>query len=217
MTQIFLALAAALLVQQQTPVQSATGDAPPAGQELKAVEEYDVDLVTYGEAEAPVRAIAYVSPTCPHCAHFYNDVLPELQETLIASGELSLILRGLPTQPAAMSIGAMAVADCASDSDAVTDLVFAEQGRWFTEAQAGDPLGVLVEAGEAGGLDEDAVRACLSDEARLAEFQDAAIAAAQQYGLKGVPSFRINGQTYMADQLPDAAAWEDKVDALAAE
>ncbi len=217
MTQIFLTLAAALLVQQQTPVQSEIEAAPPMEQELKAVEDYDVDLVTYGVADAPVQAIVYVSPTCPHCAHFYNDVLPELQESLIDSGELSLTLRGLPTQPAAMSIGAMAVADCAGDSDAVTDLVFAEQGRWFTEAQEGDPIGLLVEAGEAGGLSQDDVRACLSDEARLAEFQDAAIAASQQYELKGVPSFRIDGETYMADQLPGAAAWEEKVGALTAQ
>ena len=29
-----------------------------------------------GAADAPVTIIEYASMTCPHCAHFHNDVLP---------------------------------------------------------------------------------------------------------------------------------------------
>src|SRR3954454_19014441 len=36
-----------------------------------------------GETGAPITIIEYASMTCPHCAHFENEVLPELKKKWI--------------------------------------------------------------------------------------------------------------------------------------
>ena len=37
-----------------------------------------------GDPDAPVTIIEYASLTCPHCAQFHNEILPELKERYIA-------------------------------------------------------------------------------------------------------------------------------------
>jgi hypothetical protein len=39
-----------------------------------------------GDPNAPVTVIEYASLTCPHCAQFHNEVLPDLKERYIATG-----------------------------------------------------------------------------------------------------------------------------------
>ena len=46
-----------------------------------------------GQTDAPITIVEYASMTCPHCAHFANDVLPELKKKWIDTGKAKLIMR----------------------------------------------------------------------------------------------------------------------------
>ena len=49
-----------------------------------------------GDPKAPVTLIEYASFTCPHCAHFDTQILPELKKKWIDSGKVKLIYRDFP-------------------------------------------------------------------------------------------------------------------------
>src|SRR5690606_12048568 len=49
-----------------------------------------------GAPEAPLVMIEYASMSCPHCAHFSNTVLPELEKKYIQTGKMKYILRQFP-------------------------------------------------------------------------------------------------------------------------
>ena len=39
-----------------------------------------------GDPKAPITLIEYASFTCPHCAHFHTQILPELKKKWIDTG-----------------------------------------------------------------------------------------------------------------------------------
>ena len=55
-----------------------------------------------GNPDAPITIVEYASLTCPHCAHFANDVLPELKKKWIDAGKVKLVLRDYPLDEPAL-------------------------------------------------------------------------------------------------------------------
>ena len=51
------------------------------------------DLVL-GDLNAPITMIEYASLSCPHCADFLLNTLPEIKKDYIDTGKLKLILSG---------------------------------------------------------------------------------------------------------------------------
>jgi protein-disulfide isomerase len=64
-----------------------------------------------GNPDAPITIIEYASLTCPHCAHFANEVLPELKKKWIDTGKAKLVLRDYPLDEPALR--AAMIARCA--------------------------------------------------------------------------------------------------------
>ncbi|MGB6730869.1 MAG: thioredoxin domain-containing protein, partial [Xanthobacteraceae bacterium] len=52
--------------------------------------------VWLGSEKAPVTIIEYASMTCPHCAHFEENTLPELKKRYIDTGKVHYTLRTFP-------------------------------------------------------------------------------------------------------------------------
>src|SRR3954471_4916052 len=51
------------------------------------------DDMVMGKATAPLVMVEYASMSCPHCAHFSANVLPQLEKTYIETGKMRYILR----------------------------------------------------------------------------------------------------------------------------
>src|SRR5688572_21990424 len=49
-----------------------------------------------GDAKASVLMIEYASFTCPHCANFHTQVLPELKKKWIDTSKVKLVYRDFP-------------------------------------------------------------------------------------------------------------------------
>ena len=155
--------------------------------------EIDVDKAmadrSIGKDDAPVTMIEYASLTCPHCAHFSNDLLPKLKPLLIDTGKVRLIYRDYPLDTFAMKAALMA--RCA-DPDKYFDLIeviFKNQERWVKNA---DPVKGLIQLGALAGMNEDYVKACMANEELqsgiLAKVQD----AQKNYKLDSTPTFIFN-------------------------
>lgn len=169
---------------------------------------------TLGNPKAPVVAIEYAAPMCPHCAHFNAEGIPILKAKYIDTGKVFYIFRVFPIgQP---DIAAESIARClpADNYFAFIDQLYRNQAKWDPEYGITDVQGGLVAQGRIAGLSGDQVLACIADKAKQARVMAVAQDAATRYGINGTPTFVINGEV----QTP-GAPWDDiktKLDSLLA-
>jgi protein-disulfide isomerase len=146
-----------------------------------------------GDPNAPVTMIEYASLTCPHCAHFHSEVLPELKERYIVPGKVRMIYRDFPLDQRALM--ASALAHCAGPERyfGFIDVLFQTQTSW---ARADDYVGALKRLGKLGGLSDEEMDACLSDEELTDGILRTRLDAQDEHEISSTPSFVIDGKTY---------------------
>ena len=146
-----------------------------------------------GNPNAPVTIIEYASLTCPHCAQFHTEVLPQLKERYIANGKVRLIYRDFPLDQTALA--AAALAHCAGPERyfSMLDVLFETQSNW---ARAGDPIAALKRLGKLGGLTEQEMAACLADEELTDGILRQRLAGQNEYDIGSTPTFIIDGKAY---------------------
>ncbi len=110
-----------------------------------------------GKDNAPVTIIEYASLTCPHCAHFDKEILPELKKRLIDTGKVRLIYRDFPLDAIALKAAMMARCLPADKYFDMIDVIFAQQDTW---AKAKDPLDGQQKLGSLAGMDAADFKSC---------------------------------------------------------
>src|SRR3954462_11465973 len=146
-----------------------------------------------GPANATVTMTEYASMTCPHCAAFNKDVFPKIKSEYVDTGKVRYVFREFPLDIKAAA-GSM-LARCIAKDDsgkyfAVIDMLFKQQNDWAMKNTAD----TLTRIGKQAGLSQEAVEACLKDQALLDK-----IAADQKYAsevlkVDSTPTFFINGE-----------------------
>ncbi len=144
-----------------------------------------------GSAEAPITIIEYSSLTCPHCAAFHADALPQIKETWIADGRARLVYRHFPL--GAVALRAAAVANCIEGARyfGFLDLLFKSQKRW---AKSGDPLKMLGQMARLAGLSQEKFEACANDEAEMDRILERRQDGVRTYGVNSTPTLIVNGR-----------------------
>jgi protein-disulfide isomerase len=145
-----------------------------------------------GDPKAPVTLIEYASFTCPHCAHFHTQILPELKKKWIDTGKVKLIYRDFPLDQVAAQ--AAQIAECAGNDRyfGVIDFIFRGQPTWAT---ASDPIAELAKPLRIAGLGEKEIKACLANEAKANEVV-ADRRGGETLGVNSTPTLFIDGQMY---------------------
>lgn len=157
-----------------------------------------------GRADAPVTVIEYASFVCSHCAHWHTTVLPTFKARFIDTGQVKLVFRNLPTNPAPVAARAAGIARCAVPSrffDVASTLMTAQAA-----IIAGGPLADWYAAGvAASGKTQAEIDACLADPATLDGIR-AEIAGANAAGVQGTPAFFVNGRAVADPSLEGLSA-----------
>jgi protein-disulfide isomerase len=163
----------------------------------------DLGETAIGDAAAPVTIIEYSSLTCPHCAAFHNDVLPELKQRYIDTGKVRLVLRDFPLDESALK--AAVIAHCAGPErqPQFVEVFFAQQQNW---ARARDPIAALKQLARLGGLGEAEIDACLADKDLESAVLQARLDGQQQFDIKSTPTFIIDGKVHTGNQTAEAFA-----------
>jgi len=132
-----------------------------------AAAQGDFEVKVLGDPNAPVEIREYSSLTCPHCASWHTDTLPQLRADYIDSGKAKLVYRDFPLDLRAWL--AAAVAHCAGPGSffAFLDVLYDEQERWAsapTDAAARRRLqeGGLAEMWREAGRNAEEVESLLS-------------------------------------------------------
>ncbi len=146
-----------------------------------------------GDPAAPITIIEYASLTCPHCAHFATDVLPELKREWIDTGKAKLILRDFPLDGPALR--AAMIARCAPPNRfyAFAETFFASQDKW---ALTNDYLEALARLAKLGGMGKDEFEACLKNTTLENRIVEQRLVASQQLDVTSTPTFFINGSKF---------------------
>lgn len=158
---------------------------------------------TIGDADAPVEVLEFSSLTCPHCAAFHAETLPDFKERFIDTGQVRLVLRDFPLDSRALD--AAALAHCAGPRYVpLVDVLFQQQSQW---ARAQDHIAELTKLAALGGMGPQQVRACLSDQALKDSILQERLEAQQEYAIRSTPSFVIDGEVYAGNRsVEDFAA-----------
>ncbi len=148
--------------------------------------------IALGKADAPVTIIEYSSLSCPHCAHFHKEVLPELKSEYIDTGKVRYVEREFPLNNSAFAGSVLARCLDPTRFYAFNDLLFSRQDEWAFKEDAIVPLRQF--AKQAGMTDAEFDK-CIDDEA----LQKKIIAVrnkGEKEGVRGTPTFFINGKIY---------------------
>jgi protein-disulfide isomerase len=162
-----------------------------------------------GSADAPVTIIEYSSLTCPHCAAFHNDVLPDLKERYIDTGKVRMVFRDFPLNEPA--VDAAVLAHCAGPDRYVgfLDVLFQTQESW---SLSNDPRGSLKQLGKLGGLSDSEMDSCFADESMVDGILQSRLVGQNEHKVQSTPTFVIDGETYAGSR--DIEAFAEIIDPL---
>ncbi len=170
---------------------AAAAGLPPVAlaQSAPAVAEMSV-----GDPNAPVTLVEYAMFTCPHCAAFAKDVMPQIKANYIDTGKVRLVFREVYFNKPALWAAMIARCAPADRYFGMVDALFSTQKSWAAESDEKAMLGKLYGIGRQAGLTDAQMDACMQDramaEALVADYQKNADAD----GVDATPTFLINGE-----------------------
>lgn len=158
------------------------------------------DDFVLGNRHAPVVMIEYASMSCPHCAHFANAVLPELEKKYIQTGKLMYILRQFPLNEPALK--AAMLLECVGNQNNDKYYVFARvifdaQNKWAFD---GNYLSGLETIAAVGGVSREQFRSCISNTEREMRVLKIKKAATEELKIPHTPYFYIGGEVYSGER-----------------
>jgi protein-disulfide isomerase len=178
-----------------------------------------------GNPDAPVKLVEYGSRSCPHCAAFDAEGVPELKSGPIAAGKLSYEFRDFPVH-GALDMGPILLGQCVEPAQffpmldqmmaAQQQLVYrtdkipeADQAK-LKNASPSEVATYLanfygyVDFVKQRGVPDAKAKACLADAKTIDAIAKSTESATTQYGINGTPGFIVNGK--VATDVYDWAA-----------
>lgn len=156
------------------------------------------DMALGADEGAKVVLVEYASATCPHCAAFHKEVWPKLKADYVDTKKIRFIFREFPLNDPALAAFMIARA-------APKESYFPLIGVFFDtlETWAQDPANGLLNIAKQAGFTQEKFDATLRDE-KLAkgimEIRDGGV----KFGVKGTPTFFINGVPFEGEITFDA-------------
>jgi protein-disulfide isomerase len=176
------------------PAPSTAGQTATAPTSVAAVAAGDMPLFDddriLGDPAAPVTILEFSSLTCPHCAAFHRETLPQVKSEWIESGRARLVYRHYPLDQVALR--AAAVTNCIPGDGffGFLDVLFANQEKW---AHSQDPFTVVGQYAALAGLDKATFDACLNDTAAIDRILEKQSDGTAKYNIASTPTFVVNG------------------------
>lgn len=151
-----------------------------------------------GNPDATVTIIEYSDYQCPYCLRFHTTIFPELVKQYVDTGKVKYSFKHFPFLTPESAVAAQA-AECAADQQRFWDYhnyLYAERERTGQLAATKDKL---IEYAGTLNLNTETFSKCLNEDLTLDRVrQDAQ--EGQKVGVRGTPSFLINGKLIVGAQ-----------------
>jgi len=148
--------------------------------------------VEKGDPDAPVTIVEFGDFQCPGCGSFALSVKPQLDGTLVASGQAKFVFYDFPLisiHPNAFL--AARAARCSTDQDKYWEYhetLFRNQSRW---SAASMPSSAFEDYAGEVGMDEAEFSSCLNSD-KYADVISANMELGARMGVTGTPSIFVN-------------------------
>jgi protein-disulfide isomerase len=145
-----------------------------------------------GSADAPNTIVEYASMTCPHCALFQKEVLPQLKTKYIDTGKVKYILREFPLD--GLALAAFMVARCSGDGRyfPMVDALFETQDVWAVTGNEGKDKLLMI--ARQSGMSKEQFDKCLADKAMFDNIVEIRKRGNEVFGVDATPAFFVNGK-----------------------
>ena len=148
--------------------------------------------VTLGNDDAPVKIKIFSSFTCPHCADFHINVLPEIKEKYLHNNKVQLIFIDFPLdQPA---FNASKLLHCVDKKKQLVflDHIYERQQRWTSGSNLNEVNNNLKEIVKNLGMNSNQFEKCLNNDEIANKILEGRIEAQEKYSINSTPTVIIN-------------------------
>jgi protein-disulfide isomerase len=145
-----------------------------------------------GPVKASVTIVEYASMSCPHCAAFEENVFPMLRSKYIDTGKVHFVFREFPLDIKAAVISMLARCIASDDAGKFFDAIetlFKQQDALMAQTKES-----LMLIGKQAGMSEQAVEACVKDQAVLDKLSADKKFAYEVLKVNATPTFFVNGE-----------------------
>lgn len=170
-------------------VTDTTTPATSASQPVTIDVEKAMSTRSVGDANAPIKIIEYASLTCSHCAHFHNDIYPELKAKYIDTGKVYFEFREFPLNDPALKATLTARCLPAEKYEGFVSLLFKTQDHW---ASGLNYIAALKQNAKLAGMSDETFDACHDSSALKLAVADVMQKGQDQWKISATPTFIIN-------------------------
>ena len=156
--------------------------------ELKA-QDYSIVL---GKNNAPVKIKIISSLTCPYCANFHTEVIPEIKKNYVDSGKVQLIFIDFPLDQSAFN--ASKLLHCCDKTKQMTllDSIYENQEKWTAGSNISDINNNLKKIAENLGINSNDFNKCLNNDIIADKILNDRIDGQKKYSISSTPTIIIN-------------------------
>ena len=165
---------------------------------LARAEDVRMGERSLGKPDAPVTVLEYFSLTCPHCARFARDVLPQVQKDLIDTGKVRMVFHEFPLNQVDLSAIAVARSLPPERYEPFVMALFASQDRWAF-ARGVNNTEELWKMAALAGMNRATFDAAIADEGLKHAILADAKAGEEKYHVDSTPTFVVNGKTHAGE------------------
>jgi protein-disulfide isomerase len=172
--------------------------------------------MTMGNPKAKVVFIEYAAPMCPHCAHFNNEIMPDIKKAYIDTGKVFYVFRVYPI--GAPDGVAEKLARCMPKAKyfPFMDQLFHNQQQWDPEYGVQDVRGALLQQARIAGMSEEQFNTCTTDTKEEAVINQVARDGQAKYNIGGTPTIVVNGVNASPGIVPTLEQMRGYLDAALA-
>lgn len=153
-----------------------------------------------GSEDAKVVVIEYLSPTCPHCARFQNEVYPEFKKEYVDTGKVRYIPRPYVRNVLDDVVFLLAEAAGPDQYLNVIDTFFATQDKWVLSKTPDDDMFAIAQQ---LGFTKETYDAALTNQDLFNGMEKMRDQATKDFKVQGTPTFYINGKMLTGEQTLD--------------
>ena len=149
-------------------------------------------FVVLGPDSATVKIKIFSSFTCPHCANFHFNVIPEIKKEYMDSGKVQLIFIDFPLDQAAFN--ASKLLHCADKNKQINfmDIIYENQDQWSNGSSIEDINKNLKKIVKNLGISSAHFDKCLIDEDISDKILNGRVDAHKKYSINSTPTIVIN-------------------------
>jgi protein-disulfide isomerase len=147
---------------------------------------------TLGNPNAPITLLEYASPSCPHCAHFAIEDMPQIKKDLIDTGKVFYIFRVFPIHAPDGAVEGIARCLPSQRYFPYMERMFRNMSQWYS-GETTDVHGAIVQLAAAEGISREQADRCISNQKVVDRINEIAQDAVATYQVNYTPFFVVDG------------------------